>query len=419
MVFLGGEHHADGRCGGGGIHPAAHGGGEHIAGIPLADLVSGKVFHQRDEVGQFRAAAGNHQTAAQGVLQAAFLNVVQDGFDDFAAAAVDDFGDVAYRDLLERRLQPDLQDFLAQRSQFAGHAGAEAFLDLFGQVFGDGAFGADVVGNHFSAEGNGSVVTHDAAVVDGHGSYAGPHVDQRDAAGPFIVREDCVGHHFRQEVFLGDGNVHLVENLVEGRGGAAVAHEHLEVALQGCGEGAHHLALHQLDFVVGRERLGHGAVHDLLFGIGEGIGLQGHGFEVLHLFGGDIVVGIGPLDAGRCGDLRHFAAGHAHDNLQNLDHQFLLGLPDGFLETACRLHRIGDETGADALGRGFLVVHNLDVFPVHAGDAESEFRTSQINRGNVFLFHIVLFYFLQTSCLRWRISTRLYQPGSLEGATLS
>ena len=237
-------------------------------------------------------------------------------------------------------------------------------------------------------------------MVNGYGSYPGAHVDQCHAAGHLVVGEDGTGHHFRQEVLFGDGDVQLVEDLIEGDSGAAVAHKHFEISLQRAAERAHHLVFHQLDFVVDGEGLGHGAVHDLPFGVGEGIGLQGHGFEVPHFFGSDVVVGVAPFDAGGGGHLRYFAAGHAHHYLQDLDHELLLGLPDGFLEPGGRLHRIGDEAGADALGRRLLVVHDLDVLPVHTGHTESEFRTPQINRGNIFFFHIVLFYFLQTNCFR-------------------
>ena len=185
-------------------------------------------------------------------------------------------------------------------------------------------------------------------MVDGYGSNPGADVNQGHAAGHFIFGEDGVGHHFRQEVFLGDGDVQLVEDLVQGGGGAAVADKHLEIALQRAAERAHYLVFHQLDLIVNGEGLGHGTVHNLPFGVGEGIGLQGHGFEVLHFLGGNVVVGIGARDAGGGGYLRHLAAGHAHHHLQDLDHQFLFRLPDGFLEAGGRLHRVGDEAGTDA-----------------------------------------------------------------------
>ena len=389
MVFLGRQHHANGRCGRRGIHAAAHGRGEHVARIAFAHLITGHVLDEGNEVGQLSPTAGNHQAAAQGILQTAFLDVVEHGVHNLAAATVDNLGNIADRHLLERRFQPDLQHFFAQGGQLAGQAGAKAFLDFLCQLLGNGALRADIVGNHPAGERNGRVVAHDAAVVNGNGSYACTHVHQGHAAGHFVVGENGTGHHFRQEVFLGDGNVQLVENLVQGGGGAAVAHKHLEVAFQGGTQGTHHFAFHQLDFVVDGEGLGHGAVHDLALRIGEGIGLQGDGLEALHLFRGDVVVRIGAFDT-RCGrHLCHLAAGHAHHHLQNLDHEFLLRLVDGLLQAGGRLHGIGDEAGADALRRGFLVIDNLDVLAVHARDAQAELRGPQVNRGNVFFFHIV------------------------------
>ena len=388
MVFLGGQHHSDGRCGRCGIHAAAHGGGEHVARIAFTHLIPGHVLDERDKVGQLCTAAGNDQAAPQGILQAALLDVVEHRVHNLAAAAVDNLGNVPHRHLLERGFQPDLQHFLAQRGQFAGHAGAKALLDFLCQFLGDGALRADIVGDDLAREGDRGVVAHDAAVVDGYGRYACAHIYQGHAAGHFVVREDGTGHHFRQEVFLGNGNVQLVENLVQGGGGAAVAHKHLEVALQGGTQGTHHFTFHQLDFVVNGERLGHGTVHDLALRVGEGIGFQGDGLEAVHLLGGDVVVGVGALNTGRCRHLRHLAAGHAHHHLQDLDHELLLGFADGILQALGRLHGVGDEAGTDPLRRGLLVVNNLDVLAVHACDAQAELRSSQVNRGNVFFFHI-------------------------------
>ena len=152
-------------------------------------------------------------------------------------------------------------------------------------------------------------------MVDGQRGDAGAHVHQGHAAGAFLVGENGAGHHFRQEVLLGNGNAQLVKDLVQGGGGGAVAQEHLEVAFQGTAQGAHHLFLHQLNLVVNGERLGHGPVDNLLFGVVQRVGLQRDGLEGGHFFGRDILVRLGAVNTGRCRYLRHLAAGHAHHHL--------------------------------------------------------------------------------------------------------
>ena len=309
--------------------------------------------------------------------------------DDLAGPRVDDFGNVLDRHFLIRLSEPDLQDLLAQGGELAGHAGAELELDLLREVLRDGALGADVAGDGLAAEGDGDIGTHDAALVDGDGRDARADVHERDAALAVFLREDGLRDHVRQEVLLRDGDAHRIEDLVHGGGGPAAADEHLEIALQFLGEGAHHVAFHELDLVVDGEGLGHGAVHDLAGLVVQRVGLEGHRLQVLDFLLGDVLVGVGPDDAARGRLLPHVAAGHAHDHLQDLDHEFVLGLLDGLLQGEGRLHRVGDHAAPDAGGRGLLVIDDLDVIPLHAGDAEPEFGGSQVNGCNVTFFHIV------------------------------
>ena len=187
------------------------------------------------------------------------------------------------------------------------------------------------------------------------------------------------GHHVGQEVLLSHGNLQAVEDFIQGGSGAPAADEHFEVPFQGVAQGAHYLVLYQLDFIVDREGLGYGPVHNLLFGVGQGIGFQGDGLKALHLFVGNVVVGIGALDAGAGGNLFHFAAGHAHHHLQDADHELVLGLLNGILELLRGLHGIGDEAGADAFRGRFAVVNNLDVVSVHPSHAKPEFGGSQVD----------------------------------------
>ena len=220
---------------------------------------------------------------------------------------------------------------------------------------------------------------HDAALIDGNGGYACANVHKGHAGGHLHGAQDRPCNHIRKEILLGNCNAQLIEDLVQGNGCSAFADEHLEIALQGAAQSSHNLAFHKLDLVVNGERLSHGAVHDLLLRIGEGIGLKCNGLEGLDFFGRYILFRISALYAARCSHLGDLAAGHTHHNLQDVDHELFLCLGNSFLEALGCLHGVGNHTGPDTIRRRFPVIHNLDVVADHPGYAQSELGTSKIN----------------------------------------
>ena len=75
-------------------------------------------------------------------------------------------------------------------------------------------------------------MAHDTPVVNGDGSHAGAEVDEGDAVLHVVGAEDGTGDDVRQEVFLGDGDPKVVEDLVDGHRVAAAADEDSEITFE-------------------------------------------------------------------------------------------------------------------------------------------------------------------------------------------
>ena len=272
----------------------------------------------------------------------------------------------------------ELDDLFPEVLKFVRHAGSVGHLEVFGQRFGDAAFGVDIVRNGLASERNRPVISHYLAFIDGYGGCSGSEVYEGDAVFHFFGTEDGLGHNLRKEILPCNGYVEVVHYHINVLQGSFPADEDLEVAFEDVADHPDDVPFHLLEAVFGRETLGYGSVKDFILLIIDWVGIQGELLQALHFLLGDAA--SVPLDPALCRLLIDIVARKAHYHLTDLlDVQFVFRLFEGSGQRSLHLHRITDITIVDAVGRGLLVVNDLYVLSVYPGHGEGQFRRSQVD----------------------------------------
>ena len=190
---------------------------------------------------------------------------------------------------------------------------------------------------------------------------------------------------------MGWSHARVVEHDVDVAHGLLGANENLEIAFQGIGGHTHDIVLAGADeFFVGRERLGHGPV-DLLLGlVGDGIRIQGDALQGGHLFLGDAGGGVAALHPGARDLLPDAVTRQSDHDLQNLDVKFVFRFLDGGLQGDGGPFGVEDATVADPVGRGLLVVDDLNVISFDLGHAQGNLGGAEVGGCYVsFCLHII------------------------------
>ena len=168
------------------------------------DVVSGHLLYEHAEVGCLRCASCDYNSSSEVFGKSALADFIEHCLDDLLHAGGDDFREVFHCHLLSLAgcASFDAEHLLAQALKLVRHAGAVCELYVLGKPFSDLELSLDVVCYVSSSERNGSIMSHDVAMVNGNRGASASEVDQCNTVLHLKFRQYCPCCRFSCEILF-------------------------------------------------------------------------------------------------------------------------------------------------------------------------------------------------------------------------